>query len=152
MHVIEVQGDDGKLVHYLSILGPEQFVKGLRSEAILGRLTAGPDRVDPAHFVPNPVFVKFLGWVIARHALGCPGLVAEVARQRDGFVYISDARVQNADGSVAKEDLIGCVEIREGKILRFIGSPNYRAFTAAGPPKIDPWLHERWVEELSKLP
>ena len=152
MHVYEVRGEDGELTHYLSILDPSDAMSGgLPPEAILGRLTAGPDHVDVENFEPNPVFVKFLGWVIARHAVACPGFVAAVARQRDGYVYIFDQRVQRADGSVAPEDLIGAVEIRDGEILRYIGSPNYRAFTAAGPPQIDPWFHDRWMEELKAL-
>ena len=64
-------------------------------------------------------------------------------RQRDGFVFISDPRVQYGDGPVAPEDLLGAVEIRD-ELLRYVGSPNYRAFTEAGPPRLDPWLHDRW--------
>lgn len=87
--------DTGQYEYYVSFV-PHDFVfqRGLPSEAIMGRLIDGPDLFEPEHFRTNARFLEFLHDVIARHAANCPGLIAEAQRQKEGLVYIIDARTQ----------------------------------------------------------
>ena len=144
---------DGESHYYVSPLSHEHgFNLGLRSEAIMGELTEGPENITPDHFKQNTVFIQFLGWVIGKHASQCPVLVAETKRQQNGFVYILDKRTPTQDDAVPPQDIIGCVEIQDGQMLRFRGSPNYRVFTDDGFIQLDGWLRERLIEELVALP
>jgi hypothetical protein len=136
--------------YLLSPIPPDQArATGLPPEGILGQLTSGPDLIDPEHFQPNPVFVQFLHWVLAKHASSCPGLLAEAERQQNGFVHIVDARTDAGD--IPPEDLIASVEVKDGQLLRYGASPSYRVLTDAGLLKLDGWLHARLLEELAAL-
>lgn len=140
---------DGLTTYELAILAPALATPaGLPREAILGRLTAGPQHIDAAHIEPNPLFAQFLGWVIANTAHESPALVAEAQRQSSGFVYIADEREPHRR-TISPENLVGAVEVKGGKMLHYLGNPNYRVFTAAGAPRLDPWLQARWMAALA---
>jgi hypothetical protein len=150
MYVFETDEGGGRSRFYLAVIEPG--ASGMPAEAIVGELTGGPE-LELARFVPNEVFARFLAWAIARHAARCPGIVDEAARQRDGHVYVIDRRAPGGPNDpVSEEDIIGAVEVVRGKITKYIGSPNYRAFGTAGLMQLDPWLHERLLEELRALP
>ena len=149
----DVTGDhSGEHHYYVSPLPNEYgFSHGLRTEAIMGELTDGPQNITPDHFKQNAVFVSFLGSIIAKHASQCPGLVAEIKRQQNGVVCILDRRTPAPDDAVPPEDIIGGVEIQNSQILQFHGSPHYQVFTKDGFMQLDGWLRERLVEELIAL-
>ena len=148
--VYEVHGDSGgEAVYYLSPLPHHMGVgKGLPSEAIMGQLLQGPEYVSPDCFAPNETFMRFLHAVIAKHAASCPGLMAEARRQNNGFVYILDLRTPTPNEAVPPEDIIGAVEVRDGQLGHFHGSPNYRICAQNGLMTLDPWLHAKLMEEL----
>lgn len=138
--------------HYVSPVPPELASRhGLPPEAILGKLTDGPDSFDVRHFTPNPRFVPFLHWVLAKHAARCPGLRAAVDRRPDGQVRIVDRRADAPDGAVPPQDLIGTIEVRAGEMIRYHGNPDYRSFTRDGVMRLDPWLRSRLLEEIEAL-
>jgi hypothetical protein len=140
---------DGQRRYFATLLPHDTgFESGLPSEAIMGELTDGPHTLTPDAFQQNERFIQFLAFVIGKHAIGCPGLVAETQRQQNGFVYILDKRTPTPDGAVPPEDIIGGVEIESGQMLRFHGSPNYRILTADGFMQLDSWLKDRLIEEL----
>ncbi len=153
LSVIEVQdGERGGARHLLSALTPERALEaGVPSEAILGELVDGPERLVPESFRPNPVFARFLHWVIARHAASSPGLTAEARRQRDGFVYVIDQRTPTPQGPVPPEDLLGGFEVKGGVVVRYHASPNHRLLTHNGPLRLDPWYQAKLLEELNIL-
>jgi hypothetical protein len=152
VNIVEAEDDRGQLHLYLVAIEPDDLSEhGLVAEAIVGELTGGPDHLDPDHFRPNPLFVQFLHWVLARHAAASPGFLEEAARQKEGHVYILDARTPTPDGAVPPEDIIGAIEISGAKPLRYVGSSRYVAFTHRGGPQLDPWLHARLVDELRAL-
>ena len=149
-HVCDQQDD--QCHYYVSPLSHEYGgVSGLPPEAIMGELTEGPERITPECFRPNSVFVKFLQWVIAKHAPRCPDLVAEAKRIQDGYVYIIDGRTQTPEGEVPVEDIIGAVKVEGGQLIGFQGAPGYRILTEDGFVQLDGWTHERLVEELVAL-
>ncbi|MGD2068812.1 MAG: hypothetical protein PVI57_09100 [Gemmatimonadota bacterium] len=138
--------------HYVSPVPPELASRhGLPPEAILGKLTDGPDSFDVRHFRPNPRFVPFLHWVLARHAAECPGLRAAVEDRRDGQLGIVDRRTTATDGAVPPQDVIGTVEVRAGEMIRYRGNPDYRSFTRDGVMSLDPWFRSRLLEEIEAL-
>ncbi len=148
-HILVIK-DRERLRRYVSPLSLEHLAqKGLRSEAIMGELS-GPN-LSPDTFQQNPLFLKFLGWVIAKHGPRSAELLDEVRRQQNGYVYLIDHRSQSADGSVPPEDIIGGFEVRDGAIVRYHSSPNYQLYTKAGLMSLPGTFHELLVEELSKL-
>lgn len=128
------------------------FQHGLPDVAIMGELSEGPEQMVPEKFKQNSAFVRFLGWVITKHSASCPGLLAEAKRQQNGYVYILDLRTPTPDDAVPPEDIIGGVEVKDGELVRFHVSPNYRLFTKDGFMRLDAWIHDRLLEELMSLP
>jgi hypothetical protein len=143
---------DGKQHYYVTPLSPEFVYRyGLRSEAIMGELANGPEDLSQEHFTPNPLFLRFVGWVIAKHAANCSELVDEAKRTKNGLVFILDARTPSPDGAVPPEDIIGGVTVQNGELLEFNNSPNYQLLTQRGFMELDPWFRDRLVEELTAL-
>lgn len=143
---------DGHHRYFATLLPHDTgFMSGLPSEAIMGELTAGPDSLTPDAFQQNPQFLRFMAYVIGKHASSCPGLIAETHRQQNGFVFILDNRTPTPHDAVPAEDIIGGVEIEKGRMLRFHGSPNYRVLTDRGFMQLDPWLRDRLGEELISI-
>ena len=144
--------ESGEFEYYISFLPHDfAFEKGLPSEAVLGKLSGGPDRIDPEHFRPNAKFLDFLHSVIARHASGCPGLIAEAQRQKEGAVFIIDARTQTPNGDVPPEDIIGAVEVHNGSVSSYQGNPNYLLFTSSGWLMLDPWFRGKLLDEIADI-
>ena len=140
---------DGSHRYFATLLSHETgFAAGLPPEAIIGEFTRGPETLTPDSFQQNQQFIQFMAYAIGKHAASCPGLIAEAQRQQNGFVYILDNRTPNPDDGVPPEDIIGGVEIENGQMIRFHGSPNYRILTQDGFMQLDPWLKDRLVDEL----
>jgi len=74
--------------------------------------------------------------------------MAEAHRLHNGFVSILDLRTPTPNDAVPPEDIIGAVEVHEGQLGHFHGSPNYRIFAQNGLMTLDPWLHAKLMEEL----
>lgn len=143
---------DGECHYYVSPLPYEHgFGSGLRPEAIMGELTNGPEEVTLDHFNHSPAFLQFLARVIGKRMSEWPGLIAEVQRQQNGFVYLIDKRTLTPNDAVPPEDIIGGIEIRAGQMLRFHSNPSYRMFTENGFMHLDDWMRERLLEEIVTL-
>ena len=151
--VLHVQnGPEQKGQYLLSALSPGiVFKKGVPREAILGELAGNGEQISPEGFRPNPVFIRFLHWVIASHATQCPELMEEAKKQRDGFVYIIDQRTKAPGGQVPQEDIIGAFEVKGGALETYRASPNYQLLTDQGPLRLVPWYQAKLLEELRKL-
>ena len=145
--------EDGSTVTFVSPRRPEgDAVSGLRPEAVMGRLKGAHDELTIENFEENPIFLKFVHWVVGKHCRDWPGLQEEATRQQDGFVYIVDARCGGPDSDPPQEDILGMVKIEKGEIVGFQGSPDYRMLTERGFMQLSPWLREKWLEELDALP
>lgn len=145
-------GETGKDAYYLSPLPPELASrKGIPPQAILGKLTHGPESFDAEHFEPNPGFAPFLHRVLAKHAADCPGITAALSADQEGFITIFDLRTAAPGGAVPSRDIIGVVEVRGGQVVRYQGNPDYHPFTRDGLMLLDPWFRDRLLEELAAL-
>lgn len=127
------------------------FEKGLPNEAIAGEFIEGSEHTTAEHFKQNPVFLKFLHWAIAKHIRNCPGFTAQAEEKQNGQVMIVDTRGLPSDKEIPKEDTLAAVEIKDGKAVKFQGLKAYKVFTEQGFMRIDPWLHDKVVEELKSL-
>lgn len=147
--VYEINSGQGQKKYYLSAL-PHQYGLefGLPTEVIMGELVDGPENFIHQKFTQNEAFLKFLAWVIGKHATSCPGLVAELKNQPNGFIYILDKKTPDLMGKVPPEDIVGGVETKDGAMARFHSSPKYRVFTENGLMQLDPWFQKKLVEEL----
>jgi hypothetical protein len=142
---------------YLTILPPESVnERGLPGVAIVGALTKplGGDAAAADVFTPNPVFVRFMHDVIARHAPLLPGLRDEAERIGDGYVYVYDARTPlPVAGNVPHEDIIGAVKVEGGQPVpdSYRANPNQPLLTSHGFFSLGEELHACLMAEVEAL-
>ncbi len=135
--------------YYLSPMPKKTALQcGLPSEAILGELVDGPDHFDADHFRQNVAFLEFLHSVIARHGNDWPLLQSAAKQQPNGSFVIHDLRSAESTESPPDEDLIGTLELKDGKAVSYRPSTDYRLFTSNGLLKLHEWLHDRLLEDL----
>lgn len=140
---------------YVTCLNHEHvFARGLRPEAIIGvilRRLAPGEAITPAVFARNRVFVDFLHALIARRGPELSGLVAEAARQGDGWVYVIDQRTRTPQGSIPPEDIIGAFEVQDGQVVAdsYRPSPNHMILSADGFFQLGSELQAILLEELT---
>ncbi len=119
---------------------------GLVKEAIAGEFTGEQD--SPETFNANPDFVRFLQWAVAKHVPQAPGFVQHAQEQQDGPVFIVNHRARLHGEEPQIEDVLGAVEVSAGKATNFKGSADYKTLNAHGFLHIDPWLYDKYMEEL----
>ena len=150
---------DNPPIPYLSLLAPsevEQFGR-LPREAIVGEFLHPPAAgrpLDPATLRINARFVHFVHVVIARWAPKSPEFASAAERQRDGWIYVLDARTPTPEGRVPPEDILGAFEVRDGVVVAdsYQPFPEHMVFTERGVVQLTPFLRERFVLELNQLP
>ena len=132
----------------LATLLPEEITRqhGLKTYAIVGEFTQAEGEEET--FKVNPAYIEFLSWAIAKHAPHCPSLQAKVAEKQNGNLLINDLRGHLSGAEITEEDVIGMVEIKDGKLIRYAGNKNYRPFSQHGFMLLEPWLNQKIREEL----
>ncbi len=152
-------GDLTGLSSILSVLDPSEVEQlgGIPGPAVVGvfiRLPSAGEPVGADQVRVNPKFVEFLHNIIARWAPDDPDLIEAARLQVDGWVYVLDGRTPTPQGRVPTEDVIGAFEVRSGAVVAgsYYASHEYKPFTERGVLKLTPFLHERFVYELTQLP
>jgi hypothetical protein len=137
----------------LSPLSPQevQELGGLRDEAVIGELAPGAQDVSPETFIPNRAFIQFLHHVIAIYAPTNPGLMAAAQSGGTGQLLVLDKRVHGPVEQQEPKDVIGVIDIQDGRLIKYAINPNHQLVTGAGYMVLDPWYQERLIEELKKL-
>lgn len=132
---------------------PENLIQknGLPAEAIAGEFTEGAENTSEETFKQNPLFLQFLHWVLAKHIRQCPGFIAQAKQKADGQVLIVDLRSSPINKDVPRKDILAVVDIKDGQAVKFHGLKDYKVFTESGFTRVDPWLHDKVVEELRSL-
>jgi hypothetical protein len=142
---------------YVTCLSHEQvFEHGLPPEAIIGVLLRPLDegeKITPAVFARNRIFVDFMHDVIARRGPALHGLIAEAQRQRDGWVYIIDQRTPTPQGAVPPEDIVGAFEVKDGRVVpgSYWRSPKHMILSSEGFLQLGSELQQCLLEELTAL-
>ncbi|MBD3381731.1 MAG: hypothetical protein GF404_06000 [candidate division Zixibacteria bacterium] len=117
--------------------------KGLPPECIMGQIIQDPQNFVPENFVQNKAFVDLLHEVIADNVNEYAPVKEEAEKQNEGYVYIIDARTKKPGVDVPQEDIIGAVEVKDGRIGEYKPSPNYVLYTSSGFMQLDQWFNER---------
>jgi hypothetical protein len=142
---------------YITLIPPDIVCKqGLPSEAIVGVLLhplQDGESITPQNFGRNRTFVDFMHSVIARFAPLQPGCLAEAQRLHEGWIYIIDNRTPTPQGSVPAEDIIGALEVKDGKVVPGSYQPSSRhlIFSVRGFFQLEEGLYECLLQELRGL-
>ena len=149
------QGVGNDSLQALSLLRPDEVsaLGGLPSEAIAGTWPEGQDQLVDS-FRTNPRFVEFLHHVIAMAGPSDPGLMAAAVAQKEGWVYMIDARTPDGpQGRVPPEDIIGAFEVRGGVLVPggYQAMASHRVFTANGLVSLSPRMRSAFVQALREL-
>jgi hypothetical protein len=155
--VVHVRAPEG-MREYATLL-PQEVVseRGLPAHAIVGILTepaGGEGAAGAKVFTPNPVFVRFMHDVIARHAPLQPALRAEAARVGDGYVYVMDARTAGPAAGVPREDIFGGFQVAGGALVEgsYRVNPRHQLLAARGFFQLGAELHAALMREVEALP
>ena len=151
-HVVEADlGDGSRLL--VTVLPPEDlFIKGLRSEAVVGTLDGlGPDGgFDPSRFHPNPLFVEHLHGLVARLGHAQKDYLLSLDQAGNGWAFVWDQRTDDPEGPVPPEDILGVFEVRNGTVAggTYRPNPNHRLLTEQGFFQLPEELHDKLVAEM----
>jgi hypothetical protein len=131
------------------------MAQGLAPHAIVGGLIRPlepGEQVTPAVFARNFYFVEFLHEFLGATAPQDPCCQAEAKRLGKGWIYIIDQRTPTPGGDVPPEDILGAIEVVDGKIVQgtYRRSEYHRIFTDHGFFNLGPWLEARLVEAMSR--
>jgi len=132
------------------------FKRGLAPEEIIGvlqRPLKSGERIAPANFARNRVFVEFMQGVIARRGPTLPGLIAEAKGQGEGLVVVIDRRTPTPTGRVPPEDLVGAFAVSRGALVpgSYKPNPNHAILTANGFFQLGRELQTCLIEALTSL-
>ena len=151
--IYEIKTPEGSF-NVVSLLPHEEvFRKALPSQAIVGILPANATDLNPVQFKPNREFIDFLHHVIVKYAPTIPDFQAEAKRQVDGWVYIIDGRVDNPEGNVGREDILGGFQVQSGEVIpaSYLANPDHLLVSKRGLFQIEPLLEEKLLEEMRQL-
>ena len=142
----------------MTVLPPESVSeRGLPGVAIVGALTkplgGEGEHVAADVFTPNPAFVRFMHDVLAKHAPLVDSFRDEARRQREGWVYVIDARTPDPAGTVPPEDVLGAVEVKDGEPVpgSYRANPGHQILTARGFFQLGEELHACLLAEVEAL-
>lgn len=121
----------------VSLLEPDWvFQHGLHPEAVMAvvREGADPDVLTPADLQENGPFLRLLSRAIFESIDQCGYLRREAEIQGSGYVYLLDERTSDPGGRVSPDDIVGAVEVSNGKPVAgsYQHNPRHRLLTAAG--------------------
>lgn len=156
VYVVHVRVPEGTR-EYVTVLSPDDvFARGLPGIAIVGALLRSlgeGEQVTPDVFTPNPAFVRFMHDVLAKHTSLVDSFRAEARCQREGWVYVIDARSPDPAGAVPAEDVIGAVEVKAGEPVpgSYRANPNHQLLTARGFFSLGEELHACLLAEVEAV-
>ncbi|MCZ7423646.1 hypothetical protein O7605_29480 [Verrucosispora sp. WMMA2121] len=137
----------------VSLLEPDWvFQHGLHPEAVMAVVREGADQEDflaPADVQENGPFLRLLSRVVFESIDQCGSLRRQAEIQGSGYVYLLDERKPDPGGRVAPDDVVGVVDVSNGKPVAgsYQHNPRHRLLTAAGwfqlPAEIEAALHSR---------
>ncbi|GAB1646766.1 hypothetical protein KRMM14A1259_71890 [Krasilnikovia sp. MM14-A1259] len=121
----------------MSLLDPDWISQhGLHPEAVMAVVTrsADPRHPLPADIHENGPFLRLLSRTIFESIDQCDAVRHEAQIQGSGHVYLLDGRIPDPGGRVASEDVIGTIEVQDGKLVAgtYQHNTRHRLFTANG--------------------
>jgi hypothetical protein len=150
-NIFSVQTPQGKF-NVVSFTSPPNAARGVPEDAIVGTLPPSVLDIKQETFKPNPSFVRFLHRVVAMHGPLAPTLMKEALELGNGVLLVKDGR-RTIVGQHEPEDILGKFQVDEGRIVADSYRPHldYLVVSKRGLFVLEPWLHERLLEEVAKL-
>ncbi|MCB9741175.1 MAG: hypothetical protein H6740_00945 [Alphaproteobacteria bacterium] len=153
VHVYARQIGD-RMLYCLSLLNPTDVVAagGLHRAAILGT-SSDPHRLSADSFLPNPLFLDLLFEVVEDAAPGLHTLQRRAVFARRGTLRVWDGRSRGRTSPDAQADVLGTLEVREGRIQghTFLPNPDYSPLSDRGLMRLPPGLLKPLMERLREL-
>lgn len=127
------------------------FRHGLPPEAVMAvvRDGADPNSLTPADVHENGPFLRLLSRVIFETIDQCGDIRRQAQDQGSGYLYLLDERTPDPGGRVPPEDIVGAIEVSDGKPVpgSYQHNPRHRLLTPAGwfrmPTEIEAALDDR---------
>ena len=137
----------------VSLLSPEvAFLDGLHDEVIMGqcRRENPKERINPKNFAPNPKFTSILQQIIAENMADLLEIQQQARKQRDGYIFLIDARTATRDGHIPPCDIFGGMAVERGLIVRgsYEPNPNYQLFSERGIFLLPTELQQKLMQKL----
>ncbi|MDP7180410.1 MAG: hypothetical protein QF824_04025 [Candidatus Woesearchaeota archaeon] len=145
---------NGEKIRCLSILDPKKaFKKGMISKAIMGIVKGTEPKVSHENFVANKEFKDFMHSIISKEIFNSPTLKEQAKKQKEGQVYIIDARTKDPKGNVPPYDIVGVVKVEGGKLVSgsYQQNNNHALVSPEGIFQLPESLEKKLVEEVNKL-
>jgi hypothetical protein len=95
---------------------------------------ADPNSLTPADVQENGPFLRLLSRVIFETIDQCGDIRRHAQDQGSGYLYLLDERTPDPGGRVPPEDIVGAIEVSDGKPLpgSYQHNPRHRLLTPAG--------------------
>lgn len=135
-------------LHLLSPLNKDELSKlTSKSELFLGRLIDPEKEITHENISYNADFLVVLHSIIRDYMVTDPEVIAQAAKQPNGFVFIVDRRSNEEE--VEKEDIIGIYLVSDSKTdpSRYRPNPDYKLISKKGPGM----FHDEVEMELMKV-
>lgn len=140
---------DEKTHYYVSPLPQDiGFEIGLTSEALMGELLDGPEKIDPQSFSQNNIFLKLLSVVIMKHLRDSPSAKQICEQNEEGKFFYMDKRAVGKESEASEEDVIAALDVQDHEIIEISLNDKYRVLTEDGFMELDSYLHEKLIEEI----
>lgn len=153
VHVYARQIGD-RMLYCLSLLTPPDVVTagGLHRAAILGTST-DPHQLSTDSFLPNPLFLELLFEVTADAAPHLMSLQRRAVFIRRGTLRVWDGRSRGRTMPDAQADVVGTLEVMEGRIRAgsFTPNPDYSPLSDRGLMRLPAGILEPLMERLREL-
>jgi hypothetical protein len=146
---VDFDGDERDVV---SLLEPDWvFRHGLHPEAVMAIVREGTDlhSLAPSDVQENGPFLRLLSRVLFEITDQCGAIRREAEIQGSGYIYLLDERTPDPSGRVPPDDIIGAIEVSNGKPVpgSYQHNPRHRLLTADGwfrlPTEIEAALQSR---------
>ncbi len=148
VYTIKIEGND---MAALSLLPPDVVQQhGLPTAAVFGEVDPRRPEMTVDGFTANEAFLALLHEVIAAHATTLESVQKQLAKVKNGPVYVVDRRTVNKGGLPPFEDIIGWFAVRDGVIIpdSFNPSPNYQLLSNNGPLELESELQEKLIDAV----
>ena len=141
---------DGKSL--LTIIAPETKTKGnLKAASIVGEFTDVEEgkKPDLTKFKHNLAFLKLFHTVVKEESMKAPAMIESAKKKGNGTILIVDGREKNRE-KPEKENIVGMLEIKDGKIIVYKLNKLYRVLTKDGFFKLPPEVEKAILKKLAK--
>jgi len=112
--LVDTDIDDEKIITFNSI----SHLDNIPEKFKIGKIKINIETKEILNFTANNEFVTFLHKTIKENATKNPEMILAGKSQKEGWIYIIDARTPTPQGDVPNEDIIGAFEVKNGTLIK----------------------------------